>query len=70
MRSCGLGQAIVVALAVGVPVLGLAMNGPVTAIVLVLLPQIIFLAAAAWRVLLILVSLRLDPDPEPATELR
>lgn len=69
MRSCGLGQASVVALAVGIPILGLAINGPVTAIVLVLLPQIIFLAAAAWRVLLILVSLRLDPDPEPATEL-
>ncbi|WP_298163135.1 glycosyltransferase family 2 protein [Brevundimonas sp.] len=37
--------------------------------VLILLAQITFLSAAAWRVLLILVSLRLDPDPEPARRL-
>ena len=69
MRSCGLGQSIAVAMVGGSLGWALATNGPVTAVVLVLLAQIIFLAAAAWRVLLILVSLRLDPDPEPATEL-
>jgi cellulose synthase/poly-beta-1,6-N-acetylglucosamine synthase-like glycosyltransferase len=69
MRSCGLGQSIVVAMAVGGLGWSLAANGAVTAMVLILLAQIVFLVAAAWRVLLILVSLRLAPDPEPAPEL-
>ena len=69
MRSFGLGQSIAVAMAVGVLGWGLAANGAVTAMVLILLAQIIFLVAAAWRVLLILVSLRLAPDPESAPEL-
>ena len=69
MRSCGLGQSIIVVISIGALVWGTATNGPVTGAFLILLAQVVFLAAAAWRVVLILVSLRLAPDPEPAADL-
>ena len=69
MRSFGLGQSIIVGISIVALVWGMTTNGPVTGPFLILLAQVVFLAAAAWRVVLILVSLRLAPDPEPAADL-
>lgn len=69
MRSVGIGQAVVIAVVVGGLGWGIATNVPATGKILVLLAHLVFLAAAAWRVLLILASLRLHPEPEPAAEL-
>ncbi|WP_428149021.1 glycosyltransferase family 2 protein [Brevundimonas sp.] len=69
MRSWSLGQSVIVAVGIGVLGWSIARNGPATGMALIFLAQLVFLAAAAWRVLLILASLRLDPEPEPAIDL-
>ena len=67
MRSFSLGQSIVVATAAGGLGWALAWNGAATVMALLFLAQTVFLAAAAWRVLLILASDRPDPGPEFTT---
>lgn len=69
MRSVGIGQAVFIAAVIGGLGWGIATNVPATGKLLLLLAHIVFLAAAAWRVLLILASLRLHPEPEPAPDL-
>ncbi|WGM31207.1 glycosyltransferase family 2 protein [Brevundimonas sp. NIBR11] len=69
LRSLSLGQAGVLILCTGGVALGLATHARVTGVILLIVVQLIFVLAASWRVVLILASRRVDPDPPPAPDL-
>ena len=68
-RSPSLGQSVLVLMLVANLGLGIAVAPGGTGVFLILLAQFVFLGAACWRVLLILASRRVDPDPPPAPNL-
>lgn len=68
-RSIGIGQAAVVAIAIGGTGWGFVSKPGTTGIVLILIIQMLFVIAALWRVVLILASRRLGQDPPQADQL-
>ena len=67
-RAPGIGQSIVVATGAGGLASAIAMDASAAGVALVLVAHLVFLAAAAWRLLLVLTSLRPEPAPPPATD--
>ena len=68
-RLPGLGQSVVVLLALAGLACALAIDAPATAAVLILLVQLVFTVAATWRAVLVVASQELDPEPPPAKHL-
>lgn len=68
-RSPGVGQSIVWLCLAAAFAWGLAVRPTAASLFMIAMAQIVFLGAAGWRVLLILASRRVDPDPLPAADL-
>ena len=68
-RSPSAGQFVTVAACVGMLVWGFATDPWKAGAVLIVLVQLLFAVAATWRVVLILASRRVDPEPPPARDL-
>lgn len=68
-RSPGLCQFIIILILAGALTWGIAERPSATGALLILIAQVVFLGAACWRVLLVLASRRVAPDPPPAADL-
>lgn len=68
-RLPGVGQSVVVLFLLALLGWGIAAAPALAVFLLILLAQIVFLVAACWRVLLILVSRHTDPAPAPTVDL-